>query len=186
MLCGIALLCACSDEPQELPVIAQVPAFTLRDQTGAEVGLADLKGHVWIANFIFTSCPDTCPLLTKKLGDVRLGLVRKKADVRFVSFSIDPETDTPEVLAKYAKKRGANFQDWSFLTGPVASIQEVVVRGFKQAIEPDPDKPDNILHGSHFVLVDRNGAIRGFYRSNPDGLLALSRAATQLSSGAPP
>ena len=167
-------------------MIAQVPAFALHDQRGNEVTLASLRGQVWIANFIFTSCPDICPLLTKKMSDLRLGLVRKKASVRFVSFSIDPETDTPEVLTKYAKKHGADFKDWSFLTGPVTSIQQVVVQGFKQAIEPNPDKPDNILHGSHFVLVDGKGAIRGFYRSNADGLLALSRAATQLSAKASP
>ena len=165
-------------------MVAQVPAFSLRDQHGAEVTRDSLRGHVWVANFIFTSCPDICPLLTKKMGDLRLGLVRRNVDARFVSFSIDPETDTPKVLAGYAKKRGADFENWSFLTGPISTIQEVVVKGFKQAVEPDPEKPENILHGSHFVLVDQKGAIRGFYKSNPDGLLALSRAVTQLSAEA--
>lgn len=178
---GLLWLCACEQEVAPPPVIAQVPPFALRDQRGAEVTAQSLRGQVWVANFIFTSCPDVCPLLTKKMADLRLGIVRRGAKVHFVSFSIDPETDTPEVLRAYAEKRGAAHDDWLFLTGSIDAIKRVVVAGFKQTVEPDPERPDNILHGSHFVLVDREGAIRGFFRSDPDGLLALSQAARQLA-----
>lgn len=183
LLMSVSLtLLACGEDEVELPVVAQVPAFALTDQHGDPLTLDGLKGQVWVANFIFTSCPDVCPLLTKKMSDLRLGLTRKETGVKFVSFSIDPETDTPDVLAAYAKKRGADFPDWYFGTGSIDAIKDVVVGGFKQAVQPDPDRKDNILHGSHFVLVDQSGAIRGFYRSDADGLLALSRAATQLST----
>ena len=175
------LLAGCEREREPLPVVAQVPPFSLLDQHGAEMTADSLRGDVWIANFIFTSCPDVCPLLTKKMADVRLGLVRRGMDVRFVSFSIDPQTDTPPVLLAYAEKRGAAHADWSFLTGPLDDVKAVVVSGFKQTVEPDPERPDNILHGSHFVLIDRRGAIRGFFRSDPNGLLDLSLAARTLA-----
>lgn len=183
VLLGLCVLVGfgCSEEPQELPVVAQVPAFSLLDQHGNTVTGETLKGQVWIANFIFTSCPDVCPLLTRKMADLRTGLVRGGSDVRFVSFSIDPQTDTPDVLRAYAQKRGADHPDWYFLTGSIDSIKAVVVSGFKQLIRPDPKRADNILHGSHFVLVDRALAVRGFYRSDADGLLSLSRAAAQLA-----
>lgn len=184
-LFALTLVIACDDEAPQLPVIARVPAFELQNQQDAQVSLQSLRGQVWVANFMFTSCPDICPLLTKKMGDLRLGLVRKKTGVKFVSFSVDPETDTPAILQAYAVDRGASHGDWHFLTGPLDSIKAVVVKGFKQAVKPDPERADNILHGSHFVLVDRVGAIRGFYRSDPDGLLALSRAATQLAVETP-
>lgn len=183
----VGVMGACEDEPAPLPVVAQVPQFELRDQRGELIKASDLRGHVWIANFIFTSCPDVCPLLTQKMSELRTGLVRKGlvegGAVRFVSFSIDPATDTPEVLLKYAQEREAHHPDWFFLTGPNKEMERVVVRGFKQTIKADPNRADNILHGSHFVLVDRALAVRGFYRSEPDGLLSLSQDAARLAAG---
>jgi len=186
---GAPLLCSlqgCEEEPGPLPVIAQVPAFELQDQRGAEVSAATLRGTVWVANFIFTSCPDICPLLTKKMNDLRTGLVRKGVDVRFVSFTVDPQTDTPQVLHDYAEKHRANHADWFFLTGSLERVKDVVVSGFKQVVERDSEQQDNILHGSHFVLVDRALAVRGFYRSDADGLLSLSQAAARLAQDSSP
>lgn len=175
------LFVGCSQAEPELPEIAEVPPFVLLDQHGHQVSRSSLRGHVWIANFIFTSCPDVCPLLTKKMRQLRLGLVRKGVKVRFLSFSVDPERDTPEVLRSYAEARGAQYPDWSFLTGDVDEIKAVVASGFKQTIADDPRRPGNILHGSHFVLVDGTGMIRGFHRSDPAGLRQLSQAAAALA-----
>lgn len=167
----------------ELPRIAQAPAFSLRDQDGRETGRDTFAGKVWIANFIFTHCPDVCPIHTGMLSGVRTELSPVRADVRFASFSVDPEHDTPAVLKKYAIEHNADQPDWRFLTGPVDQLKRVVVQGFKQAIDPQasqPGKAYTILHGSHFVLVDRDAMIRGYYRSDPEGILLLQRDARML------
>ena len=102
----IAPLAGCRAVPP-LPRIAAVPAFELQDQQARTTTQEALRGKVWIANFMFTSCPDVCPLLTAKMGHVRTKLRDERASVRFVSFSVDPVTDTPEVLARYATEQGA-------------------------------------------------------------------------------
>jgi protein SCO1/2 len=106
--------------------------------------------------------------------------------MRFVSFSVDPETDTPEVLKRYAQEQGADRRDWRFLTGSLGDIERVVVSGFKQTMQQQPQEPGqprNIMHGSHFVLVDRELQIRGFHRSDDVGLKRLARDARRLVAG---
>jgi protein SCO1/2 len=162
----------------ELPRIAQAPAFSLLDQDGRQIDRKTFAGKVWIANFIFTHCPDVCPIHTGMLSAVRTELLPIRADVRFASFSVDPEHDTPAVLKKYAIEHNADQPDWRFLTGPLDHLKQVVVQGFKQAIDPQdsqPGKAYTILHGSHFVLVDRDLMIRGYYRSDAEGILLLQR-----------
>ena len=101
--------------------------------------------------------------------------------VRFVSFSVDPGYDTPEVLRAYAEQRGADTTRWTFLTGDNEAVEEVVVRGLRVRMGSERDATGNILHGSHFVLVDGTGHIRGYYESNPEGLDDLARDAKLLS-----
>jgi protein SCO1/2 len=159
-----------------------MPAFELRDQRGAMVRSADLHGRVLIVDFIFTSCPDVCPLLTDQLAGLRKQLP-EKAPVAFVSFSVDPEHDSPDKLKAFATAHGADHANWYFLTGPLAAVREVVTKGFKQAMELEPEqpgKPRNVLHGSHYVLVDRAGTIRGFFRSDVEGRDTLRVAAERL------
>ncbi|MDD9967515.1 MAG: SCO family protein [Myxococcales bacterium] len=179
------VVAGCEAEAKPLPKLAQVPEFALTRHTGSPLSRGDLRGHVWIANFIFTSCPDVCPLLTRKMGELRQGLVRNGHAVRFVSFSVDPDTDTPEVLRAYAEERDALFDDWAFVTGPIGDVKRVISEGFRQRMERDPNEPANVFHGSHFVLVDRTGMIRGYYRSEHDGLLQLSRDAAGLTEESP-
>jgi protein SCO1 len=181
-------LAACS--PKSAPALEHygaVPGFTLHDQRGASVSDGDLRGRVWIADFIFTSCPDVCPLLTEQLNALRKQLPSDAA-LSFVSFSVDPEHDTPERLRVFAEQHGGNVAHWHFVTGPIDQVKNVVTRGFKQAMEAEPvveGKPRNVLHGTHFVLVDRQGEIRGFFANDPDGQAALKQAAqTLLSEGA--
>ena len=172
----------------DLPRLAQAPAFSLLDQDGRETSRKTFAGKVWIANFIFTHCPDVCPIHTGMLSGVRTELRPVRADVRFVSFSVDPEHDTPAVLKKFAIEHNADQPDWRFLTGPVEQLKRVVVQGFKQAIDPQaaqPGKAYTILHGSHFVLVDRDLMIRGYYRSDAEGVLLLQRDARILVAEKP-
>lgn len=154
-----------------------VPSFALTDQTGRTVTDRDLLGAVWVANFVFTRCPSVCPMLTAKFQQLQAKL-NDVSGVRYVSISVDPEYDTPEVLAEYGKRFSADPNRWQFLTGSLASIEKTVVEGFKIHIgereerEGDPSLVE-IMHGEHFVLVDREGTIRGYYRADRDGLAEL-------------
>jgi protein SCO1/2 len=167
-----------------------VPEFALRNQRDEVVTAKDLRGQIWIASFMFTSCPDVCPILTSKLSGVRRRLVGERVMVQYVSFSVDPQTDTPPVLAKYAAEHHVDFRDWRFLTGQLDAVKQVVVGGFKQLMQIDPNgkpgSPESILHGSHFVLVDRALSIRGFYPSDEEGLLRLVRDTRILAKRSKP
>jgi protein SCO1 len=184
LVCALLASGACRRNVLTLPRFGAVPAFALRDQDGHELGRHNLLGQVWIANFMFTSCPDICPLLTSKLASVRSRLVADRAFVRYVSFSVDPVHDSPEVLKNYAVEHGADRPDWSFVTGPADPVKDVIIHGFKQALSETPKtagrSANTILHGSHFVLVDRGATIRGFYPSDDEGLQRLVRDARIL------
>jgi protein SCO1/2 len=150
------------DRADKLPILAELPGFLLTDQNGREVRLDDLLGQPWVADFIFTRCPGPCPKLTQKLADLGPQL---PPGVRRVSFTVDPDHDTPEVLRAYAEKFQA-APDWLFLTGPREAMHELVIAGFKLMVQKAsvPDHPDGpILHSLRFVLVDQEGRIRGTY-----------------------
>lgn len=149
--------------PKALAVVGHVPAFQLVDQRGAPFTDADLRGHVWVADFFFTGCSSTCPRLAARMHRLQeiLDKEGRPVDVRLVSFSVDPENDPPETLAKYAASVHADPGRWSFLTGPSDAVQKAVVQGFKMTAEREPN--GNVLHGNWFVLGDRAGDIRGYY-----------------------
>ena len=170
------LLAACDDEPA-LPELTAVPPFALVDQDGQAFGSDDLAGHVWIANFIFTTCPSVCPLLTTQMGNLESHLGHER--LRFVSFTVDPERDTPEVLRAYAVAHGAQSERWSFLTGDVDAVRAAITEGLRMRMGTRDDSGE-IMHGSHFVLVDDRGTIRGFYPSDGDGLSNLERDVARL------
>lgn len=152
--------------PDKLPVWGELPSFALVDQNAQAFGSADLEGVVWVADFVFTSCPSRCPLLTRAMSRIQTEIrTQGWDDVRLVSISVDPDTDTPQVLAEYAKKHGADPELWHFLTGPREQVWNLSVEGFKlpvaEAAEPGIGGP--ILHSNKFVLADRRGQIRGYY-----------------------
>lgn len=154
-----------ADVEEDPPVLGRAPEFDLIDRSGRGVTAADLGGETWVADFIFTRCGGSCPRLTSILS--RLGA--EMPHLRRVSISVDPEHDTPEVLADYARAYSIEDPRWLFLTGSPSEVRAVVVEGFKLPIvaEPPhemahPDEP--ILHSDRFVLVDAAGAIRGYYQ----------------------
>ena len=110
-------------------------------------------------------------------------LERDRGRLRFVSFSVDPAYDTPQVLARYALEHGAERPGWSFVTGPLDDVRKVVVETFRQSMQhvEDGGKSANVLHGTHFVLVDASGAIRGYYASDTAGMRRLGRDASRLA-----
>ncbi len=166
------------DMPKPPPIYQNVPYFTLTDETGASFSRAKLDGKVWIANFIFTSCPTACPILSKKMEKIQKRTRNLGRSFQMVSFSVDPEHDTPAELEKYARRFHANPRGWSFLTGPLDQVKAAVTDGFKiyfareKRENVDPASTDffQIVHGEHIVLVDQKQRIRGYYVADDDGI----------------
>ncbi len=151
---------------QPLPVIAELPDFSLVDRDGSVVTRADFAGAPWVADFIFTRCAVFCPRMTLEMSRVEDALPAD-AGVRIASISVDPEHDTPEVLAAYAEKHGAG-DSWHFLTGELEAIEELAIQGFLLAVDRSPPPgvgAGPIVHSNRFVLVDGGGRIRGYYDS---------------------
>ncbi len=141
-----------------------VPNVTLTERSGASVALGELKGKIWVANFIFTRCGGSCPAMSAKMSELQTSL-RKAGDVMLVSFTVDPENDTPERLAAYADGYKAEKDTWLFLTGRPEQMQKLAKESFLLAIEEGTDPLEPIIHSKRFVLVDRDGDIRGYYNS---------------------
>ena len=144
-----------------LPSYGTVPQFNLTNQDSQPFGSSALAGKIWIADFIFTSCPGPCPIISTRMSELQKPLA--KSDVRLVSFSVDPEKDTPEVLRVYADKLRKEPFRWDFLTGPVDTITALSRDGFKLAIAGEEEPGSGPVHSTRFVLVDRRGTIRGYY-----------------------
>jgi cytochrome oxidase Cu insertion factor (SCO1/SenC/PrrC family) len=139
-----------------LAVHGFVPDFELTECRGRKVRNADLRGEVWVADFIFTRCAGQCPVISAQMQR----LSRTLESVRFVSFSVDPGYDRPEVLAEYANRYGADATRWLFLTGDKETLNRLAVAFHMNKI----DEP--AFHSNYFAAVDREGRIRGFYDAN--------------------
>ncbi len=168
---GVAAIYQFMNRPEPLPVLGHAPEMALTNRDGRLVRLADLQGMPWVATFVFTRCPASCPMITARVARLDKAL---PADlpVRFVSVSVDPDYDTPEVLQRYAESFQAP-ERWLFLTGGRDEVRRICVEGFKLGLDmnpaPAPDgAPANIepiLHSTRLVLVDGQGDIRGYYEA---------------------
>lgn len=167
------------------PVMSPLPSFALVEATGRTVTADDLRGRPWVADFMFTRCGGACPAMTARMAALRR---QSPEDVVFVSITVDPAHDTPEVLGRYARRAGAG-PGWLFLTGPQDALYRLAIEGFKLGVEEVPperqprgDGP--FLHSSHFVLVDGRGYVRGYYDStDEDALVRLRRDLAAVRSG---
>jgi len=140
-----------------------VPDFSLTERSGRIIRLADLRGKIWIADFIYTACSDTCPFQTADMAKLQERWIDEGA-FELVSFSVDPGRDTPRALAKYADRFKADPKRWLFLTGGREEITRLIENGFRLAVAPAPRGNHGIIiHSPRFVLVDRQGQIRGYY-----------------------
>jgi protein SCO1/2/putative membrane protein len=135
-----------------------VPEFTLVERSGRPLERKDLRGRVWVAEFIFTRCAGACPVMVSRM----YGLHKKFPGVAYVSFTVDPEHDTPEVLADYARRMSLP-PDWLFATGTYAQMQDLAKNGFQLTMDPGGDPREPIIHSDRFALVDPAGRIRGTY-----------------------
>lgn len=161
-----------ASEGERLSKIGPAPGFTLTAQDGRQLSLNELRGKVVVVTFIFASCADACPLLTAKMAALQDDLGMDFGPrVFFVSITVDPERDTPEVLRGYAQAHGANLAGWAFLTGTSAEIREVARRYgiyYKKQARGDVD------HTFLTSLVDQHGTLRVQYmgiRFDSDELL---------------
>jgi protein SCO1/2 len=152
----------------ELPSFGMVPSFRLVDELGRPFTSDAMRGHVTIADFIFTRCSSSCPRLTARMYDLQSRLVEMKSRAKLVSFSVDPENDTPSVLSDYAARAHADTARWSFVTGPADDIERTVVFGFKMsAAKVARGAGDyDVTHGDWFVLIDSRGEMRGYYTAD--------------------
>ncbi len=160
-----------------LPVLGQVPDFTLTNRDGRAIGLGDLAGTPWVADFVFTRCGASCPMMTSRMARMDRELP-SEPPVHLVSFTVDPVHDIPSVLARYATAAGATPR-WLFLTGDGGQIAELSRQGFKLGVD-SPSGPaaagEAVLHSTRFVLVDGRGRIRRYYDAfDRSGLAELPR-----------
>jgi protein SCO1/2 len=160
--------------PPKLPVLATLPSFSLTDQAGRPFGTSQLEGRAWVASFIFTRCTTICPAITSKMARIQDRTRNLGSSFHLVSFSVDPEHDTPAVLEVYARAHRASPRRWSFLTGPDERVKETVVAGLKIAVgreKSEDGRFEGIFHGSHLVLIDQRGRVRGYYDSDDDQVI---------------
>ena len=151
-----------------------IPSWSLTDQEGHSYGTQQLQGTVYVANFIFTRCPTSCPRLTTKMAALEARLRLRGDRVRFVSMSVDPEWDTPERLRVYGARYHADFRRWHFVTGPYDSVLRAIDSGFRvsSGMSPIPPgatfDPISLAHSNHFVVIDGRGFMRGAFSVEDD------------------
>jgi cytochrome oxidase Cu insertion factor (SCO1/SenC/PrrC family) len=159
-----------------------VPQFSLTERSGKPIGLSQLRGTIWIVDFIYTNCEDTCPLQTAEMAKLQDELSAQNA-VKLLSFSVDPEKDTPSVLSHYADRYKADADRWLFLTGAQEEIQNLVQNGFRLSAATTSTDAGVILHSPRFVLIDRQAQIRGYYDSrDKEALQRLRRDVAILAN----
>lgn len=174
-IAAIALLASCSTHPP-LPDFGFVPDFVLTDQTGASFSSKEkLDGKVWVANFIFTTCQGPCPRMSTQMSQARREILLP--DVRFVSFTIDPDRDTPQALAAYGRRFHADSRNWHFLTGSKSDLNKLSYDAFHLG-----NVGGALEHSTRFVLVDRKARIRGYYdTAEPENVQKLIVDTKRLS-----
>jgi protein SCO1/2 len=168
-----------------LPVLWPVPSYRLVDQDGRTRTPEELRGSVWVADFIFTSCKSVCPVLSAKMVQVQRAITDPR--LKFVSFSVDPERDTPEALKVYAKRWAPDETRWTLLANTKESLA-ALTQGMKTFVEPQAD-PDATVHSAELFLIDGKGQVRGMYATDGEAFDALVPDARRLLAelaGAPP
>lgn len=166
LFAALACLTGCHSAAP-FPSYGAIPAFQLTDQQNRPFHSSELDGHVWVADFMYTTCGAICPRLTSQMHDVQTALAG--SNTRLVSFTVDPAHDTPAQLKQYARTHDANEQMWYFLTGPVETLQQLDRNAFKLG-----NVDGSLQHSSRFVLVDQRAQIRGYYEtSEPDAISRL-------------
>jgi protein SCO1/2 len=169
---GVIFLAAIRGCTRHIPdppkVLGAVPEWNLVSQDDQPFGSANLKGHVYVVGFFFSSCVTICPHLQQAMKSLQDRYEKDGLAIRLVSISVDPEADEPEVLTQYGKAIGADFERWTFITGEEKAVRGLVVDGFRTFMgekEELPERPGvfDVGHGGRLILVDADGNARGHY-----------------------
>ena len=169
-------LIACHHRTRELPQYDKVPAFSMTSSEGHPFSQSQMKGKVWVVDFIYTYCPAECPRMSSQMRKLE-GELKGINDVRLLSISVDPERDTPPVLNEFAHRWGAPNQQWTFITGDAATVHLLAYQTFHVG-----DVINKMDHSTKFALVDQQGVIRGYYSSfDRDSLADLVKDVESLS-----
>ena len=153
--------------PAKQAPYSSVPGFSFTNQEGKTVDSSTVDNKIWVADFFFTSCPSICPKMTAHLKEVQAAF-KNADDLRILSFTVDPERDNAEKLAKYADMHGIDANSWSLLTGSKRDLYRYARHGlFVDATDGDGGAED-FIHSDRLVLIDRNGHIRGYYDGTSD------------------
>lgn len=160
----VLLLNACNKLPIDTNMSEDVAEFSFTTQDNETLSLDDLHGEWWIADFIFTNCETVCLPMTSNLSKLQKELEARNLSVQFVSFSVDPDYDTPEVLREYGQQYEANFDTWSFLTGyDFQTIKELSIKSFRALLKEPEYGDDQVMHDTRFFLVNPEGkVIKGY------------------------
>jgi protein SCO1/2 len=185
-------------QAQSLEVFGEAPSFALTDQLDRPVSSDELRGKVVVANFIYTNCPDICPLLSFHMMTLQERLRREQllgGQVQLLSFTVDPARDTPAVLREYAERFQADPRAWRFLTGPEPEMVQLIEKRFFLAVQPirprgagqgerdhgeEPSESYEVMHSGRFALIDRQGRIRAWYDGREFELERVMRDVRQL------
>jgi protein SCO1/2 len=159
---ALLVFCGCSGKQPPLPVYGQVPGFDLTAETGQPFNRKSLDGKVWVADFIFTTCAGPCPRMSSLMRQAQQ-VTSSMPDVRLISFTVDPEHDTPAALAEYATRYHAQPERWRFLTGSREALDHLMRDAFKLG-----NVDGSMIHSTRLVLLDRQSRIRGYYGTSED------------------
>ena len=164
-LLPLTLVLAACVKPHELPVLGDIPEFQLTSQTGQPFDSKILDGHVWVADFIYTTCTGPCPMMSSRMRQLQNSTL-ETPDVFLISITVDPAHDTPPVLADYASHFKHDPSRWFFLPENMAALNDLGVHAFKlNSVD------GSLTHSTRFVLIDRQRHIRGFYTYGEDGFM---------------
>jgi len=159
---ALVVFTGCVKQSPPLPIFGEIPSFQLTSETNQPFGKESLDGKVWVADFIFTTCTGPCPRLSSLMRQVQQA-VSGMPDVRLVSFTVDPDRDTPMALAEYATRYHAQPERWRFLTGPRDTLNRLTRVDFKLG-----NVDGSMVHSTRFVLLDRRSRIRGYYGTSEE------------------
>lgn len=144
-------------------VFQTIPEFEYLNQDSTMIKSSDMKGKVWVTEFFFCTCPTICPVMTTQMKRLNAMTKDLENEIQYISFTINPEHDTPHVLQKYIKKNGITASNWQFLTGDEDRTHELGVEYFMVHANADESAPGGYAHSPAFTLVDKEGYVRGVY-----------------------
>jgi len=169
----VLILSACGDKlPIETDMSENVADFTFTNQDNETVARDDLSGTWWLADFVFTNCETVCLPMTSNMAQLQGNLAEEDIAIQFVSFSVDPDYDKPEVLKEYGEEYGVSFENWDFLTGyDFETARELSIKSFRAPLQAPSYGSDQVTHDTRFFLVDPEGnVVKGYDGVNNESI----------------